>query len=134
MNRKTESIGRQGEYLVAAFLSKYTTTVNVVPHGAEEDIVFKLNDRYYGCQVKTKSKKEKIIKERNTEKQERRKESRRTPKGQHRETVRDRQRAAVKEKHERPRPSARESASTMTIKPKPNGSQTPRHAMPTAAS
>lgn len=60
MNRKTESIGRQGEYLVAAFLSKYTPTVNVVPHGAEEDIVFKLNDRYYGCQVKTKSKKEKV--------------------------------------------------------------------------
>jgi hypothetical protein len=58
VNRKTESIGRQGEYLVCSFLSKYTPTVNVVPHGAEEDVVFKLNGNYYGCQVKTKSKKE----------------------------------------------------------------------------
>lgn len=60
MNRKTESIGRQGEYLVCSFLAKYTPTVNVVPHSAEEDIVFKLNGKYYGCQVKTKSKKEKV--------------------------------------------------------------------------
>tara|TARA_X000001388_G_scaffold38753_1_gene27299 strand:- start:752 stop:1150 length:399 start_codon:yes stop_codon:yes gene_type:complete len=59
VNRKTESIGRQGEYLVCSFLSKYTATVNIVAHSAEEDIVFKLNDRYYGCQVKTKSKKDK---------------------------------------------------------------------------
>ena len=61
MNRKTESIGRQGEYLVCSFLAKYTPTVNVVPHSAEEDIVFKLDGNYYGCQVKTKSKKLEVV-------------------------------------------------------------------------
>jgi len=56
MSRKTERIGRSGEFLTASVLSLISDTVSVIPHGSHADILFEWEDRIYKCQVKTKSK------------------------------------------------------------------------------
>ena len=53
MARKSERIGRSGEYAVASFLSLESDTVHVLPHGSHADIVFEINNTMYKCQVKT---------------------------------------------------------------------------------
>ena len=59
MSRKTERIGRHGEYYTASILALESDTVSILPHGSHADIIFELNDTLYKCQVKTKSKKTK---------------------------------------------------------------------------
>ena len=56
MSRKTERIGRSGEFLTASVLSLLSDTVSVIPHGSHADILFEWEDKIYKCQVKTKSK------------------------------------------------------------------------------
>ena len=66
MARKSERIGRSGEYAVASFLSLESDTVHVLPHGSHADIVFEINNTMYKCQVKTVAVKKcaiKLIKE-----------------------------------------------------------------------
>jgi len=56
MPRQSERVGRSGEYLVASLLSLHTDTVVIVPHSAEADIIFDIDNKIYKCQVKTQSK------------------------------------------------------------------------------
>jgi len=56
MSRKTERVGRSGEFLTASVLSLLSDTVSVIPHGSHADILFEWEDKIYKCQVKTKSK------------------------------------------------------------------------------
>ena len=56
MPRQSERVGRSGEYLVASLLSLHTDTVVIVPHSAEADIIFDVDNKIYKCQVKTQSK------------------------------------------------------------------------------
>ena len=53
MSRKTERIGRSGEYLTCSCIARETDTVTVMPHGANSDVVFEWNMTMYRCQVKT---------------------------------------------------------------------------------
>lgn len=55
MPRKTERIGRSGEFLTASVLAKVSDTVVVVPHSAEADVIFEWNKQLYKCQVKTRT-------------------------------------------------------------------------------
>ena len=54
--RRTERIGRSGEYLAASVLARHSDQVILVPHGGEADIIFDWDNILYKCQVKTKSK------------------------------------------------------------------------------
>ena len=56
MSRKTERIGRSGEFLTASVLSLVSDTVSVIPHGSHADVLFEWENKIYKCQVKTKSK------------------------------------------------------------------------------
>ena len=56
MPRQSERVGRSGEYLVASLLSLHADTVVIVPHSAEADIIFDVDNKIYKCQVKTQSK------------------------------------------------------------------------------
>ena len=53
MSRKTERIGRSGEYLACSVIAGETDTVTVMPHGAAADVVFEWENKMYRCQVKT---------------------------------------------------------------------------------
>tara|TARA_R110001606_G_scaffold379122_1_gene539024 strand:- start:11 stop:424 length:414 start_codon:yes stop_codon:yes gene_type:complete len=55
MSRKTERVGRSGEFLTASVLAKVSDTVVVVPHSAEADVIFEWNSKLYKCQVKTRT-------------------------------------------------------------------------------
>lgn len=56
MSRKTERVGRSGEFLTASVLSLVSDTVSVIPHGSHADVLFEWENKIYKCQVKTKSK------------------------------------------------------------------------------
>ena len=56
MSRKTERIGRSGEYLACSIIARETDTVTILPHGANADVVFEWNSQMYRCQVKTATK------------------------------------------------------------------------------
>jgi len=53
MSRKTERIGRSGEYLACSVIARETDTVTIMPHGANADVVFEWDCKMYRCQVKT---------------------------------------------------------------------------------
>lgn len=55
MSRKTERIGRSGEFLTASVLAKVSDTVTVMPHSAEADVIFEWNNHLIKCQVKTRN-------------------------------------------------------------------------------
>ena len=45
MPRDTERLGRSGEYIVAAYLSLYSDTVSIIPHGSHADIIAEFEDQ-----------------------------------------------------------------------------------------
>ncbi len=53
MPRDTERLGRSGEYVVAAFLSLYSDTVLIIPHGSHADLVAEFENKLLKFQVKT---------------------------------------------------------------------------------
>jgi len=59
MSRKTERVGRSGEFLTASVLAKVSDTVTVLPHAAEADVIFEWNNHLIKCQVKTRNNIEK---------------------------------------------------------------------------
>ncbi len=59
--RRSERIGRAGEYYVCFVLSQLSDTVSLIPHGSHADIIFEWKDKLYKCQVKTVSKRRKVI-------------------------------------------------------------------------
>jgi len=59
MSRKTERVGRSGEFLTASVLAKVSDTVTVMPHSAEADVIFEWNNHLIKCQVKTRNNIEK---------------------------------------------------------------------------
>ena len=62
MSRRSERVGRSGEYLVASVLSAFSDTVTVMPHGSKADIIFEVGQTLYKCQVKTQKQIEKARK------------------------------------------------------------------------
>jgi len=59
--RRSERIGKAGEYYVCFILSQLSDLVCLVPHGSHADIVFEWKDKLYKCQVKTVSKRNRVI-------------------------------------------------------------------------
>lgn len=53
MARKTERIGRSGEYLVCSVIARESDTVTVMPHTSHADVIFEWKSKLYRCQVKT---------------------------------------------------------------------------------
>jgi hypothetical protein len=53
--RKSERLGRHGEYIVCAYLSLFSDTVFVVPHSASSDVVAEFDDVLLKFQVKAVS-------------------------------------------------------------------------------
>ena len=53
MTRKTERIGRSGEYLTCSVLARESDTVTVMPHTSHADVIFEWEHKLYRCQVKT---------------------------------------------------------------------------------
>lgn len=53
MPRDTERLGRSGEYIVAAYLSLYSDTVSIIPHGSHADIIAEFEDQLLKFQVKS---------------------------------------------------------------------------------
>ena len=58
MPRQSERVGRSGEYLVASLLSLHADTVMIVPHSAEADMIFDVENTIYKCQVKIECKRQ----------------------------------------------------------------------------
>ena len=59
--RLSERLGRAGEYYVCFILSQLSDTVALVPHGSHADIIFEWKNKLYKCQVKTASKRLRVI-------------------------------------------------------------------------
>ena len=53
MARKTERIGRSGEYLACSVIARESDTVTVMPHTSHADVIFEWKSKLYRCQVKT---------------------------------------------------------------------------------
>jgi len=53
MTRKTERIGRSGEYLACSVLARESDTVTIMPHTSHADVIFEWKHKLYRCQVKT---------------------------------------------------------------------------------
>ena len=53
MTRKTERIGRSGEYLACSVIARESDTVTVMPHTSHADLIFEWKSKLYRCQVKT---------------------------------------------------------------------------------
>ena len=53
MTRKTERIGRSGEYLTCSVLARESDTVTIMPHTSHADVIFEWKHKLYRCQVKT---------------------------------------------------------------------------------
>ena len=53
MSRKTERIGRSGEYLACSVLARQSDTVTIMPHTSHSDLIFEWKNKIYRCQVKT---------------------------------------------------------------------------------
>lgn len=53
MTRKTERIGRSGEYLACSVIARESDTVTVMPHTSHADVIFEWKSKLYRCQVKT---------------------------------------------------------------------------------
>jgi hypothetical protein len=53
MTRRSERIGRSGEYLTCSVLARESDTVTVMPHTSHADVIFEWEHKLYRCQVKT---------------------------------------------------------------------------------
>ena len=53
MTRRSERIGRSGEYLTCSVLARESDTVTVMPHTSHADVIFEWKHKLYRCQVKT---------------------------------------------------------------------------------
>ena len=53
MKRRTERIGRSGEYLACSIIARESDTVTVMPHTSHADLIFEWKSKLYRCQVKT---------------------------------------------------------------------------------
>ncbi len=53
MTRKTERIGRSGEYLACSVLARESDTVTIMPHTSHADVIFEWKHKLNRCQVKT---------------------------------------------------------------------------------
>lgn len=53
MTRKTERLGKHGEFKVCSYLSLFSDTVTIVPHGSETDLVAEFDGSLLRFQVKT---------------------------------------------------------------------------------
>ena len=53
MTRRSERIGRSGEYLTCSVLARESDTVTVMPHTSHADVIFEWKSKLYRCQVKT---------------------------------------------------------------------------------
>ena len=53
MTRRSERIGRSGEYLTCSVLARESDTVTIMPHTSHADVIFEWKHKLYRCQVKT---------------------------------------------------------------------------------
>lgn len=53
MTRRSERIGRSGEYLTCSVLARESDTVTIMPHTSHADVIFEWEHKLYRCQVKT---------------------------------------------------------------------------------
>ena len=59
MTRKTERLGKHGEFKVCSYLSLYSDTVTIIPHGSTTDLVAEFEGEILRFQVKTTVQKRK---------------------------------------------------------------------------
>ena len=52
-SRSTKRYGKSAEFAVAAFLSKHSDLVSVLPHDSYADVVFEWNNKLYRVQIKS---------------------------------------------------------------------------------
>lgn len=53
MSRLTERLGKHGEFKVCSYLSLFSDTVTIVPHGSQSDLIAEFDDVILSFQVKT---------------------------------------------------------------------------------